>query len=64
MQLSICAAIVACLASIEPCLAAPSPKLKSRGDTNSGANDVKVEIDEEALKYFHEPAYVAPLALS
>jgi len=57
MQLSICTAIIASLAGIEPCLALPWFRW-----TDNTAKDVKLtEQEEEALKYFHEPGYVTDL---
>jgi hypothetical protein len=53
MRISLCAAA---LAMLELCIAAPSFRSSGNGAMNE---QVQPEtVDEETLKYFHEPGYV------
>jgi hypothetical protein len=54
MRLSICAAVIAV---VQQCAAAPSFQASDQG---TGGGVAKMD-DEEVLKYFHEPGYVAIL---
>jgi hypothetical protein len=56
MRLSICAALIAV---VQQCAAAPSFRASEQGP----GGDVAMADDEEALKYFHEPGYVAIFAV-